>query len=50
MQLKIEQEASIRRLEDERNRLLKDLVVAEKRGEERDTGEYTAHLIMLFAS
>ena len=39
LQVKIEQEAAMRRLDEERTRLLKELVVAEKRGEERETGK-----------
>ena len=31
----------MRRLDEERTRLLKELVVAEKRGEERETGKPT---------
>jgi hypothetical protein len=37
-QLKIEQEAVLRRLEAERNRLVKDLANAEEKGEDREKG------------
>ena len=38
MQLKIEQEATLRRLENERNRLARDLANAEEKGEDKEKG------------
>ena len=48
MQLKIEQEATLRRLENERNRLARDLANAEEKGEDKEKGAKT-HISTLVA-